>query len=81
MTANEEEAAAFRDEVNDKWIELALDGFNDDDVWAREATEEFYGDNDRGWVEERLFETDMAIVEWRKLASQRNRGIQRRENL
>jgi carbazole 1,9a-dioxygenase terminal dioxygenase component len=67
--------------VSDKWIELALDGFNDDDVWAREATEEFYGDNDRGWVEERLFETDMAIVAWRKLASQRNRGIQRRENL
>ena len=44
-------------------------------------SEEFYGDNDRGWIEERLFETDMAIVEWRKLASQRNRGIQRRENL
>jgi carbazole 1,9a-dioxygenase terminal dioxygenase component len=67
--------------VNDKWIALALDGFNDDDVWAREATEEFYGDNDRGWIEERLFETDMAIVEWRKLASLRNRGIQRLENL
>jgi carbazole 1,9a-dioxygenase terminal dioxygenase component len=81
MTTNKGEADAFREEVNDKWIALALDGFNDDDVWAREATEEFYGDNDRGWIEERLFETDMAIVEWRKLASLRNRGIQRRENL
>ena len=81
MTSSKEEADAFRKEVDDKWIALALDGFNDDDVWAREATEEFYGDNDRGWVEERLFETDMAIVEWRKLASQRNRGIQQPEHL
>jgi carbazole 1,9a-dioxygenase len=81
MTKNKEEADAFRKEVDEKWIDLALDGFNDDDVWAREATEEFYGDSDRGWVEERLFETDMAIVEWRKLASKHNRGIQRSENL
>ncbi len=80
-TSSKEEADAFRKEVEDKWIALALDGFNDDDVWAREATEEFYGDSDRGWVEERLFETDLAIVEWRKLASTHNRGIQRRENL
>ncbi len=57
MTKNKEEADAFRKEVDEKWIDLALDGFNDDDVWAREATEEFYGDSDRGWVEERLFET------------------------
>lgn len=80
MTADEAEAQAFRQEVEDKWMALALDGFNDDDVWAREATEEFYGD-DRGWIRERLFETDMAIVEWRKLASRHNRGIQRPENL
>ncbi len=80
MTASEEEAASFRREVDEKWVDLALDGFNDDDVWAREATEEFYGD-DRGWIEERLFETDMAIVEWRKLASRHNRGIQRPEHL
>jgi carbazole 1,9a-dioxygenase terminal dioxygenase component len=80
VTASEEEAASFRREVDEKWVDLALDGFNDDDVWAREATEEFYGD-DRGWIEEHLFETDMAIVEWRKLASRHNRGIQRPEHL
>jgi carbazole 1,9a-dioxygenase terminal dioxygenase component len=79
--ANEAEAAAFRQEVEDKWIHLALDGFNDDDIWAREATEEFYGDRDRGWVEERLFETDIAIVEWRRLASTHNRGIQTADRL
>ncbi|MCE9657298.1 MAG: Rieske 2Fe-2S domain-containing protein [Burkholderiales bacterium] len=81
VTASPAEAEAFRQEVDDKWVDLALDGFNDDDVWAREATEEFYADNDRGWVEERLFEADIAIVQWRKLASEHNRGIQRPENL
>ena len=81
MTSSEAEAAAFRREVEEKWVDLALDGFNDDDVWAREATEEFYADRDRGWVEERLFETDIAIVEWRRLASEHNRGIQTREHL
>ena len=81
VTASAAEADAFRKEVDDKWVALALDGFNDDDVWAREATEEFYGDQDRGWVEERLFEADIAIVQWRRLASEHNRGIQRPENL
>ena len=81
VTGSAAEADAFRKEVDDKWVALALDGFNDDDVWAREATEEFYGDQDRGWVEERLFEADIAIVQWRRLASEHNRGIQRPENL
>lgn len=78
--ADEPAAQAFRDEVQDKWIDLALDGFNDDDVWAREATEEFYKD-DLGWVRERLFETDLAIVAWRRLASKHNRGLQTPEHL
>lgn len=77
---DEAAAQAFRNEVQDKWIDLALDGFNDDDVWAREATEEFYKD-DRGWVRERLFETDLAIVAWRRLASQHNRGLQTPDHL
>ena len=81
VTASPAEADAFRKEVDEKWVGLALDGFNDDDVWAREATEEFYGDEDRGWIEERLFEADIAIVQWRRLASEHNRGIQRPENL
>ena len=73
------ERAAFEREFHEKWIALALNGFNDDDVWAREAGEEFYG-NDMGWVTERLYEPDMAIVEWRKFASRHNRGIQRPEH-
>ncbi len=48
LTDSAAAAEAFRKEVDEKWIALALDGFNDDDVWAREATEEFYADQDRG---------------------------------
>ncbi len=78
--ANAEEADAFFREFDEKWRELALAGFNDDDIWAREAQQEFYY-NDEAWLQERLFEPDANIVQWRKLASRRNRGIQQREHL
>ena len=71
-----EEAAAFRSEVDSYWEEVALRGFNDDDVWAREALEDAYTEGD-GWTKERLFKPDMCIVEWRKLASMYHRGIQK----
>lgn len=70
-----DEVAQFETDFVEKWRPMALEGFNDDDVWAREAMVDFYKD-DNGWVEEILFEPDMAIVEWRKLASQHNRGVQ-----
>lgn len=71
------EAAAFRSEVDSYWQEVALHGFNDDDVWAREALEDAYTEGD-GWKKERLFKPDMCIVEWRKLASAYHPGIQKR---
>ncbi|MGH7963669.1 MAG: Rieske 2Fe-2S domain-containing protein, partial [Candidatus Binatia bacterium] len=71
-----EEGAAFRVEVDTYWEDVALRGFNDDDIWAREALEDAYTEGD-GWAKERLFKPDMCIVEWRKLASKHNRGIQR----
>jgi len=77
---SEAEEAAFAEEFDRKWRELALAGFNDDDIWAREAQQEFYR-NDEAWIRERLFEPDANIVQWRKLASRKNRGIQRREHL
>lgn len=73
--ANEAEAAEFDAEFQRRWLPKALDGFNDDDVWAREATQPFYAD-DSGWLKEQLFEPDGNIVEWRKLASAHARGIQ-----
>ena len=69
------EEAAFDAEFHQRWVPMALDGFNDADVWAREATQAFYAD-DSGWLNEQLFEPDGNIVEWRKLASSHARGIQ-----
>jgi carbazole 1,9a-dioxygenase terminal dioxygenase component len=70
----------FAAEFERRWRPVALEGFNDDDVWAREATEPFYAD-DTGWFRESLFEADGNIVEWRKLASRAHRGIQQPEHL
>lgn len=70
-----EEEAAFEKDFNERWVEKALIGFNKDDIWAREANEEFYAD-DTGWLREQLFEADGNIIRWRKLAHDHNRGIQ-----
>lgn len=77
---SEREAAQFEQEYQARWRPLALEGFNNDDIWAREATEPFYRD-DTGWLREQLFEADGNIIEWRKLASRHNRGIQGPDHL
>jgi len=73
--ANDEERKNYEQEFESKWKPMALEGFNNDDIWAREAMVDFYAD-DKGWVNEILFEVDEAIVAWRKLASEHNQGIQ-----
>jgi len=70
------EAAAFRDEAHSFWAEVMWRGFNDQDLAAREALEEAYTDGE-GWTKERLYKPDTCIIEWRKLASKYNRGIQK----
>nr|ART35557.1 A25 [uncultured bacterium] len=80
QVASAAEEEQFAVEFERRWRPVALEGFNGDDVWAREATEPFYAD-DTGWFRECLFEADGNIVEWRKLASRRNRGIQAPEHL
>jgi carbazole 1,9a-dioxygenase len=70
----------FGEDFDARWRPIALQAFNDDDVWAREATHPFYAD-DTGWLREQLFEADGNILEWRKLASRHNRGIQAPEHL
>ena len=67
--------AEFAAEYDALWKDLYAHGFNDDDIWAREATQPFYQD-DWGWLKEQLFEADACIMAWRKLASDQNRGIQ-----
>jgi phenylpropionate dioxygenase-like ring-hydroxylating dioxygenase large terminal subunit len=55
---------------------MALHGFNDCDLYAREAMQDFYADGS-GWDEEQLVDTDVSAITWRKLASRNNRGIAR----
>ena len=73
--ASEAETAIFGDEFHSLWKTLALHGFNDLDIWAREGMQEFYK-SDEAWSQEHLFKPDACIVEWRKLASKYNRGLQ-----
>lgn len=53
---------------------LALHGFNDCDLYAREAMQDFYADGS-GWDDEELMSTDISPITWRKVASRWNRGI------
>ncbi len=53
---------------------LALRGFNDCDLHAREAMQDFYADG-TGWTQEQLVDTDISAITWRKLASRHARGI------
>ena len=53
---------------------LCLHGFNDCDLYAREAMHEFYADG-TGWDNEQLVATDVSPITWRKVASRYNRGI------
>lgn len=72
--------AAFDREFHERWVPAALNGFNDDDVWAREATQPFYAD-DRGWLEEQLYEPDGNIVAWRNFVAKHARGFQQPEHI
>ena len=74
---SEEERRAHQEKAHVYWKDVLWRGFNDQDLFAREWLEEAYTDGE-GWSKERLYKPDMCLVEWRKLASRHNRGIQRR---
>ena len=76
----DKDRAEFDKEFDDKWCEMALQGFNNDDIWAREAQQEYYR-YEEAWTEEHLYEADRNISVWRQLAGRRNRGVQKREHL
>jgi nitrite reductase/ring-hydroxylating ferredoxin subunit len=72
----EMEREDFTLRYNVVWEDLALkQGFNDDDIFAREAQEDFYN-NRNGWDEEQLFSMDKFVLEYRKLVHNHARGIQ-----
>ena len=78
--ANEDEVKAFGHEFRSRWKPVSLEGFNNQDIMAREASQEYYGD-DRAWLEEGLIEEDLLIVRWRELCHQHHRGLQKPEHL
>ena len=57
------------------WRDFVPQKFNNEDMFAREAMDEFYSAED-GWHRERLFGPDVLITAWRILCSNTNRGIQ-----
>ncbi|MEO0410731.1 MAG: Rieske 2Fe-2S domain-containing protein [Pseudomonadota bacterium] len=80
LCETEDEGKAFKKDVDLTWKKMALNGFNDDDILARVSQQPFYED-ERGWTDEILFEPDKAIIEWRRMASKHNRGIQSKADL
>ena len=77
ICANDDEREDFRIRYKHAWEELALkSGFNDDDIFPREAMEPFYEDNQRGWAQEQLFSLDELTIRWRRLVVKYARGIQ-----
>lgn len=70
----DKEREAYKYRFDRVFKPLALHGFNDCDVYAREAMEDFYADG-TGWDDEQLVATDVSPITWRKIASRWNRGI------
>jgi nitrite reductase/ring-hydroxylating ferredoxin subunit len=70
----EAERKAFSYRYDRVFKPLCLHGFNDCDLYAREAMHEFYADG-TGWDDEQLVSTDISPVTWRKVSSRWNRGI------
>ena len=74
-TRTEQEKKAFFDEVRYVWRDVVPGKFTNEDVFAREAMERFYGE-ENGWRRERLFGPDVVTTAWRKLCTRANRVIQ-----
>ena len=72
-TKEEREQFEFRFKHYDEPV--ALRNFNDHDLHARQAIQKFYENG--GWENETLCSLDAVIVDWRKLVSRYNRGIQK----
>lgn len=69
----EEEQKEFDFKFEHFFKPLGLLDFNNNDIMARDATEEFYEKRD-GWNNEHLSDMDFSVVAWRKHASKYGRG-------
>jgi len=78
--ASEEERKNFDHAFWHRWKPESLEGFNNEDVSAREALQPFYS-KDRNWLEECLIREDQTIVAWRELCHRHGRGLQLPEHV
>lgn len=74
---NEQERKDFEYRFENLYKPMCLHGFNDCDLFARDAMQNFYADG-TGWNEEQLADMDASVVTWRKIASRHNRGLARK---
>ena len=74
--ADDKERAEHSHNFWNRWKHESLEGFNNDDVWAREALQDFYR-ADSNWLEETLVHEDQAIIDWRELCHKHARGVQK----
>jgi carbazole 1,9a-dioxygenase len=73
--ANQAEREEYDHAFWHRWKPESLEGFNNDDITAREALQPFYS-RDRNWLEENLVREDQSIVKWREVCHRHARGIQ-----
>ena len=73
--ANQAERDEYDHAFWHRWKPESLEGFNNDDITAREALQPFYS-KDRNWLEENLVREDQSIVKWREVCHRNARGIQ-----
>ncbi|WOQ18714.1 Rieske 2Fe-2S domain-containing protein [Raineyella sp. W15-4] len=72
--STEDEKKEFEFKYKNFYEPLGLLNFNNNDVFAREATEEHYERFD-GWNNEVLADADFSVVAWRKQAAKHGRGF------
>ncbi|MGE4409004.1 MAG: Rieske 2Fe-2S domain-containing protein [Sphingobium sp.] len=74
--ANDEERAEHEHEFWHRWKPVSLEGFNNEDVFAREALQPFY-EHDQNWLEETLVTEDNGIIMWRELCHRHGPSVQK----
>ena len=75
VATDDQSEKRFHDEITHLWKDFVPQYFNNEDVFAREAMDEFYG-KEEGWQREQLFGPDVLVTAWRKLCANSHRGIQ-----